>query len=144
MNIIFLSFRTKMMCLIITLFECFAYEVKITLELEKLMRLSPAHLRLWGGLGDNNRLPQLGLQVDLIVSVPEEVPLDGWSRFPCRITSVSQLSGLQNFSQPLSSQGGQQLTISPLPVSLLSQTFLRKVFILIFVPLPAEVVFTGL
>lgn len=55
----------------------------ITLKLEKPIRLSPAHLRLRGGLGDNNRLPQFGLEVHLIVSVPEEVPLDGWSRFPC-------------------------------------------------------------
>lgn len=36
------------------------------------------------------------------------------------------------------------LTISPLSVSLLSQSFLSEVFILIFVPLPAEVILTGL
>lgn len=36
------------------------------------------------------------------------------------------------------------LTISPLSVSLLSQSFLSEVFIFVFVPLPAEVVLTGL
>lgn len=36
------------------------------------------------------------------------------------------------------------LTISPLSVSLLSQSFLSEVFILVFVPLPTEVVLAGL
>lgn len=36
------------------------------------------------------------------------------------------------------------LTISPLFVSLLSQTFLGQVLVLIFVPLTTEVIFTGL
>lgn len=36
------------------------------------------------------------------------------------------------------------LTISPLSVPLLSQSFLSKIFILVFVPLPTEVILTGL
>lgn len=36
------------------------------------------------------------------------------------------------------------LTISPLSIPLLSQSFLSKIFILVFVPLSTEVILTGL
>ena len=41
----------------------------------------PAHLRLGGGFCDDDGFPQFGFQVHLVVSVPQELPLD-WG---CRL-----------------------------------------------------------
>lgn len=38
---------------------------------------SPSHFRLWGRLGNDDRLPKLGLQVHLVIPVPKKLPLDG-------------------------------------------------------------------
>lgn len=36
----------------------------------------PAHLSLWCGLGDDDGLSELRLQIHLVVSVPEELSFD--------------------------------------------------------------------
>ena len=37
---------------------------------------SPSHLRLWGGLGNDNCLPEFGFQVHLVVPMPKKLSLN--------------------------------------------------------------------
>ena len=82
-----------------------------------MVKLLPAHLRLRSGFRDDDGLSQFRLQIHFVVPVTEKFPLDGRSNFPA---------------------------ISSLLVSLLRQSFLSEVLILVLVPLPTEVVLIGL
>ena len=75
----------------------------------KMKSHSPSHLRLWGGLGNDNCLPEFGFQVHLVVPMPEKLSLNWLHWFSILLFSL--------FREPL----------------------LGELLIFIFVPLSAKV-----
>lgn len=56
----------------------------------------PSHLRLWGSLGNDNCLPELGFQVHLVISMPEKLSLDwlhglSWNIMGKEVASLSEI-----------------------------------------------------